>query len=78
MFPKPNLGSPGNGTNNFVANPPETQNLSNLDVRIDQHIGSKDLLFGRYEYDPTTTILPNEYPQITDADDCRRNLQLRR
>jgi hypothetical protein len=65
MFPKPNYGTPGNGTNNFIANPPETQNLSNLDVRIDQHIGSKDLLFGRYEYDPTKTVLPNEYPQIT-------------
>ncbi len=69
MFPKPNYGpaAGGNGTNNFIANPPETQNLSNLDVRIDQHIGSKDLLFGRYEYDPTKTVLPNEYPQITAA-----------
>jgi hypothetical protein len=67
MFPKPNYGSIGNATLNYVSNPPEVQNLYNLDVRIDQHIGNNDVLFGRYEADPTTTTEPEEFPQITKA-----------
>jgi len=71
MFPAPNRTVPAgeslNGGQNYVNSPPATQNLYNLDVRIDQHIGSKDLLFGRYEADPTTTVEPEEFPQITDA-----------
>jgi hypothetical protein len=67
MFPKPNFGTPGNATLNYVNSPPEPQNLYNLDVRIDQHIGSRDLLFGRFEANPTTTNVPNEFPQITAA-----------
>jgi hypothetical protein len=69
-YPKPNLPCTAiyaSGCANYVSTPPGKQNITNLDVRIDEHMGSKNLLFGRVEYEPTSTIYPEEFPAITPA-----------
>ncbi len=50
LFPLPNYGTPGAVANNYLANfaIPITSNQG--DVRLDQSIGSKHLLFARFTY----------------------------
>ncbi len=62
MLPAPNAS-----INQFTNNPTLRQNQVNFDARIDEHIGASDVLFGRFAYNPVSTLYPEEYPQITDA-----------
>jgi Carboxypeptidase regulatory-like domain/TonB dependent receptor len=50
FFPLPNYGAPGAIVNNYVANFPIPINSAQGDARIDQMIGSKNLVFARYTY----------------------------
>jgi len=61
------LPAPTDGVNKYTNIPVETQTSTNFDVRIDQHMGSNDVLFGRFAYNPVDTIYPETIPQITEA-----------
>jgi hypothetical protein len=50
FFPLPNYGPAGAIANNYVANFPIPINSAQGDARIDQMIGSKNLVFARYTY----------------------------
>jgi hypothetical protein len=50
FFPLPNYGAPGAVANNYLANFPIPINSAQGDARVDQMIGSKNLVFARYTY----------------------------
>jgi len=50
FFPLPNYGPPGAIANNYLANFPIPINSAQGDARVDQMIGSKNLVFARYTY----------------------------
>jgi hypothetical protein len=50
FFPLPNYGAPGAVANNYLANFPIPINSAQGDARVDQMIGSKNLIFARYTY----------------------------
>jgi outer membrane receptor protein involved in Fe transport len=62
MMPAPNVG-----VNHYTNNPNLVQNQTNFDVRIDEHIGANDVLFGRFARNPVYTLYPAEFDQITEA-----------
>src|ERR1700722_10746178 len=47
---------------NYVTEPVRALNETKFDLRIDQTIGSKDNLFGRFSYDQATTFAPGGAP----------------
>jgi hypothetical protein len=50
FFPLPNYGAPGAVANNYLANFAVPINSAQGDARVDQMIGSKNLVFARYTY----------------------------
>jgi hypothetical protein len=50
FFPLPNYGPPTAVANNYLANFPIPINSAQGDARVDQMIGSKNLIFARYTY----------------------------
>jgi Carboxypeptidase regulatory-like domain/TonB dependent receptor len=50
FFPAPNYGTPGAISNNYLATFPVPINSAQGDARVDQMIGSKNLIFARYTY----------------------------
>ncbi len=66
LFPHCNACTASDGNtnffNNFVASPSEPQNGTNVDGRIDHRFSSNDLLFGRFAYNPVTTLYPEVFP----------------
>jgi hypothetical protein len=50
LFPLPNYGAPGAVSSNYVANYVTPINSAQGDVRMDQNIGSKHLIYVRYSY----------------------------
>ncbi len=50
--------------NNFTASPNSTQYAFTADARVDQHFGSKDLLFGRFSYNKADTLTPGLFPAV--------------
>jgi Carboxypeptidase regulatory-like domain/TonB dependent receptor len=50
FFPLPNYGAPGAVSNNYLANFPIPINSAQFDARVDQMIGSKNLVFARFTY----------------------------
>jgi hypothetical protein len=50
FFPAPNYGAPGAIANNYLGNFPIPINSAQGDARVDQMIGSKNLVFARYTY----------------------------
>jgi hypothetical protein len=50
FFPLPNYGPAGAVANNYLANFPIPINSAQGDARVDQMIGSKNLVFARYTY----------------------------
>ncbi len=50
FFPLPNYGTPGAISNNYLATFPVPINSAQGDARVDQMIGSKNLVFARYTY----------------------------
>jgi hypothetical protein len=51
--------------NNYSSNLLQSQNANSFDVRIDEQITPRDLVFGRYSYQSTTNIAPSTYPVTT-------------
>lgn len=58
MYPQPNQG-----TNGYASAFNQTQFVTTVDARVDQRISSKDQLFGRFNYNPTTSFFPSYFPQ---------------
>jgi outer membrane receptor protein involved in Fe transport len=50
--------------NNFVYSPTKTQDDDSFDVRIDHRFDPNNLLFARYSYNNTTTVLPDSLPPV--------------
>jgi hypothetical protein len=50
FYPLPNYGAPGAISNNYLANFAVPINSAQGDARVDQMIGSKNLIFARYTY----------------------------
>ncbi len=57
---------PGNNAlaNNFTYSPTKTQNDDSFDIRVDHRLDSNNVLFGRYSYNNTTTVLPDSLPPV--------------
>jgi Carboxypeptidase regulatory-like domain/TonB dependent receptor len=51
--------------NNYSSNLLQTNNANSYDVRIDEQITTRDLIFGRYSYQGTSNIAPSTYPVTT-------------
>ncbi len=58
-FPLPNLAGAGR---NYSTNRKEHANVDSYDIRIDQHIGSKNTFFGRYSKSSTARSRDNFFP----------------
>jgi hypothetical protein len=70
LYPEPNVP----GTNYFVSAPSETQHITTVDARFDQHFSSKDQFFARFDYNPTTSFFPAFFPVCgTAANSCNGN-----
>ena len=66
LFPSPNYTPPSGssaGVGYFVSSPPEVQTDTNVDARIDEHFSPQDILFGRFAYNPVTTLVPEAIPE---------------
>jgi Carboxypeptidase regulatory-like domain len=50
--------------NNFTYSPTKTQDDDSFDIRIDHRIDNNNVLFGRYSYNNTTTVLPDSLPPV--------------
>ncbi len=73
LFPAPNQAgtgfTPGVSVprNNFLYDPARVQNSTLGDLRIDQHFGQNDVLFGRYSYNKVTTYVPGQLPAVNNV-----------
>ncbi len=61
LYPAPN--QPGLA-NNYISAFAKTQNYSTFDTRIDHHFNDRNLLYGRYSFNDTTSFLPGDLPVI--------------
>ncbi len=69
LYPLPNQTGTLNTTtgiyqNNFLFNPAAAQTASLADARMDVHLNSSNILFGRYSYNNTVTLTPPLYPSV--------------
>ena len=65
LFPAANIpGAPP--TANYSGNVNNQYFAKTVDARIDHRFSDKDSMFGRFTYNPTTTVYPTLYPQVKD------------
>jgi hypothetical protein len=65
LFPAANIaGAPP--TANYSGNVNNQYYSKTADLRIDHRFSDKDSIFGRFTYNPTTTVYPTLYPQVKD------------
>jgi Carboxypeptidase regulatory-like domain/TonB dependent receptor len=65
LYPAPNVfNTPGI---NYLANPVESENRNNFDVRVDQRITDKDFTFYRFSYEDQPSTIPGTFPGIADG-----------
>ncbi|MEO5740533.1 MAG: carboxypeptidase regulatory-like domain-containing protein, partial [Vicinamibacterales bacterium] len=50
--------------NNFNYSPTKTQTDDSFDIRVDHRFDSNNVLFARYSYNNTTTLLPDSLPPV--------------
>jgi hypothetical protein len=63
LFPAANIpGAPP--TANYSGNVNNQYFAKTIDLRIDHRFSDKDSMFGRFTYNPTTTVYPTLYPQV--------------
>jgi hypothetical protein len=58
-------GTVGAVTSNYSWTPATRQNSDTYDARVDQHFSDKNLLFGRFSYNKTSTQVPAGLPAVT-------------
>lgn len=64
LYPSPN--NP-NLFNNYTTNPVQRNDVDQFDIRLDQAIREKDLLFGRGSYAKNPQFVPGPFPGIADG-----------
>jgi len=65
LYPQPNVfNTPGI---NYLANPVESEDRNNFDVRVDQRITDKDFTFYRFSYEDQPSTIPGTFPGIADG-----------
>jgi Carboxypeptidase regulatory-like domain len=65
VYPAPNIANIG--TSNYYRNQSTDNTLSQWDVRIDEHIRDKDMLFGTYDESDNVVFEPSPFPGIADG-----------
>jgi hypothetical protein len=53
--------------NNYAVNRSVTDDTDSFDVRIDQNLGSKDFIFGRYSFSDTSRVNPGPFDGYADG-----------
>jgi hypothetical protein len=64
LFPQPNVSLNGS---NFLAEPKQSTDQNNFDVRIDHRIGDKDSIFGRFSYEDQPSFIPSPFDNALDG-----------
>src|SRR5580692_10650871 len=65
LFPSANIpGAPP--TANYTGNVNNQYFGKTVDARVDHRFSDKDSMFGRFTYNPTTTVYPTLYPKVED------------
>ena len=64
LYPAPIL--PGR-LNNFADNPVSSDDTDSFDVRIDQYMGHRDVMFGRISYSMEARFIPGPFPGVADG-----------
>jgi len=63
LFPAANIpGAPP--TANYTSNVNNQYFAKTIDARVDHRFNDKNSMFGRFTYNPTTTVYPTLYPQV--------------
>ncbi len=81
LFPLPNVNISGS---NFLSEPKRSTTQNNFDVRIDNKLGDKDSMFGRFSYEDQPSFIPSPFNNVLDGgafqdgyqDDSYRSLAL--
>jgi hypothetical protein len=67
LLPAANIaGAPPTG--NYSGNVNNQYFAKTIDARVDHRFSDKDSMFGRFTYNPTTTVYPTLYPQVKVGD----------
>ena len=67
LYPEPNVP----GTDFYVSSPNQTQYITTVDVRFDEHFNANNQFFARFNYNPTTSFFPNFFPVCgTPGNNC--------
>lgn len=64
LFPIPNVSINGS---NFLAEPKQSTDQNNADVRIDHKISDKDSIFGRFSYENAPSFIPSPFNNALDG-----------
>jgi hypothetical protein len=65
LLPAANIpGAPASG--NYSGNVNNQYFARTVDARVDHRFSDKDSMFGRFTYNPTTTVYPTLYPKVGD------------
>ena len=67
LYPAPTPGIAASAGYNYAASPVRTQTAPTFDVRVDQHLSDTNSFFGRYTFNNTTTVTPDDFPVVTVA-----------
>jgi hypothetical protein len=64
LFPAPNVNISGS---NFLAEPKQSKDQNNFDIRIDHNISGRDSLFGRFSYEDQPSFIPSPFNNALDG-----------
>lgn len=67
VYPAQNTHPAGYGTTNYYRTASSNNDLSQVDLRIDEHLGEKDILFGTYDESDNERFEPSPMPGIADG-----------
>lgn len=74
LMPEPNGRNFGDGTAEFFSNPQQDIREDFVTVRIDQHMGERNQLYGVYTGDWSEEFTPSENPNFAEARTYNRHL----
>lgn len=67
LYPKPNTTQSITTAGAFVSSPVQVHNSDVVDVRVDEQITQRDLIFGRYSYNRVPSNFPGLLPSVNEA-----------
>ncbi len=65
LYPLPNIGAPGQETNNFLFDPNRTQFSTTFDGRVDHRFSNNDLFYARFTSNNVSSVIPTNLPNVT-------------